>query len=80
MPRRARLDVEFLSRDVAAFAAAEQAESKGLALPRGSQSCALEKHGRIGLSADGGHGAVMSMGHGIDLFSGLQVNVDYFSQ
>ena len=80
MSRRTRLDVELFRGDVPAFAAAEQAEGKGLALPRGSQSGTLEKHGRIGRGADAGHGAIVGMEHCIDLFSRLQVNVDYFSQ
>ncbi len=80
MSRCARLDVELFRGDVPAFAAAEQAEGKGLALPRRTQSCALEKQRRFGRRADSRHGAIMSMVHGIDLFSRLQVNVDYFSQ
>ena len=64
MSARARLDVQCFRRDVAAFAAAEQAERQRLALPCRTQTEALQEQGRVGRSADQGRGAMMGLGHG----------------
>jgi hypothetical protein len=61
---------------VPAFAASKQAERERLTLPCRPQAGALEQQRRIGRGANAGNGAIVCLGHGLDLFSRLQVNVD----